>query len=744
MRWQWVARVGVAAIGLTCAVAIYIYTRNAPRPKDPQQIASVDPNAIAGGTRGDLILQRKGKSDVRLVFGSTTAYKTGETIYNNVDLTGLEGSRFSVHCDVLELRDQAPGAERARFYNLKGHVKVTTDDGLQLEAEQGSYDDRTGVLSIPGAITFAKGRITGRAVGATYDRDQDAFRLLDQAAAKVAPDAAGKGAADASSTRMSMVRSQHALVLDGRANVIGDTSTMSADVATFSFTEDETAVKFVELRGSGRVTPKAGAKDQPGMSADNVTMAFQSDGVTLQHATLTGHAVLAMAGAEGRSIAASWVDIFVGSDGHTLTAVSARDQVVVTLAPTAENPGRRITAASLTSTGDPKKGLTSATFEGDPRFTETPRTGPQPAGAAAKPVTRTGSAKVLVLTLGGQLDAIQSAEFQQNAQFSNGDASGTADIAVYNEAKHQLQLKANVRGVKKQSHVTTEEITVDAWTIDLDTEAQNLNARGGVLTEAAQTKKAGPQPAGALFSGPGKIRGAADSMIYVKTTGTATYESTSGELAKLWQGQSRVEGRKIVFLDSDRSLNAEGKVDSTWELESTADGARPGALKTYRVRAETLQYEEASRKAVYTSGSTPVTFARTDGDIELEARKLTFRLAAASRTLQEMQAETGVWVKMAGGREASATTLTYDAATEVYVLRGKAFVETAKVKEPNKSRSDGKPAATPAAQDKDCSLTEALRIDLNRKNESLSITEPGQEPKDSVPVSCSYSLRRPK
>ncbi len=400
---------------------------------------------------------------------------------------------------------------------------------------------------------------------------------MDRATARVDPDAEGHGASDLSSKRMILVRDQKTVQLEENARIVGETQTLTSRNATVSFTEDEQAIKYLEMRTTARVTPNPGGPpDRPGMSADNITMSFYADGLTLQHASLTGRAVLNLSSATAKSVKASWIDLFTAPDGRTLTRLQAKDTVVVTLAPTATTPGKTITSNTLSAAGDDKKGLTSARFEGSPRFEEVPAAGARrggSAGAGAQGTARTGTATTLVLTLGGQIDAIERAEFQQKAWFQDGDATCEADVAQYEEANGLLHLIPNAKEPRRLSRVTTSEMTVDGATIDVDTNTDDLRAQGTVTTRLKRAPGSAAAPKGALFAGDEPIIGGADALRYTKSSGTAHYTGSTRGQAMLKQGQSVVIADQIEFADASRNLSASGTVDSTWLLESTAPAA---------------------------------------------------------------------------------------------------------------------------------------------------------------------------
>ncbi len=498
---------------------MFVKSRNGPpSPTLPPGPAKLDPDQRLLGGPGDwLTNDRQGKPALKVTFKGSRAYDDGRMRFDGAVVNGLGDSKFTLRTGVLETKGTA--GQTPTQFALSGHFTFESSDGMVVESEQGIYDDTSGVLTIPGALTFHRGRVSGTGNGAVYEREKDTTTILDTAAATVAPDEQGHGSAQATSKRMLLMRGQHSLLMEENARIAGETQVLTSRNATVLFTDDESAMKFLELRGAARVAPVAGAAPgQPAMSADGLTMSFHPDGITMQHATLTGNAVMTTTDAVGtRSIKASWIDFVTAPDGHTLTQLNARDRVLVEIPATATSTARAITAATLNATGDEKRGLTSARFEGSPCFQEGTAVGQrgrssQPAeenpcsasalAAARKAASpnasnrRLGTATVLVMKLGGQLDSIQEAEFQQNAIFEDGRVSATADIATYDDAKDILYLKPNRARPRRQSGVKTADMTVDASEIDVYLESENLKARGGVRTRTVRTPENGKTSAG--------------------------------------------------------------------------------------------------------------------------------------------------------------------------------------------------------------------------------------------------------
>jgi lipopolysaccharide export system protein LptA len=741
VRWQWPARIIVAAIGLGVAVAIVVSANRRSRPAEPAtSLQVINPNVVAKGGAGRTQFLRAGKDPVNLTSKGSEEDRSGHRFFTDVLVEGLESDRFTIKGDRLDL--DGPDDNPTTF-NVSGHVVITTSDGLHLETDKAIYDNTTGRLNMPGSVTYTKGRISGSALAAGYDRDRDVITLLGSAKARVEPDATGKGAADATATRMSLARGQHMLDMDESARIVGDSQVLTGDKAIMTFTEDDRAIKVLELHGAARAMPKAGARDaadQPDMAADHITMAFQADGVTLQRASLLGQASLALAGASARSIHAAAIDLAMGPDGHTLTNLKANDRVVVDLAATATSRARTITAGSLVATGDDAHGLTSARFEGAPVFTE--RAEPSPAGGAAPAAPLRGKGTVLVLTLGGQLDAIETAEFQQQAEFKSGEATAQGDIARYDQAHDVVHFLPNEREPRKKPHVENADIKVDAWSIDLHTASQDLIATDGVTTQSRSKPGSAGSPGAALFDATKTVSGSSDRLEYTKSTGVATYRGGKVQ-AKLWQGSSKIQADRIAYADISRNLQAWGSVDSTWLFEAgpsgkpaTSGAAKPGD-EVYRVQAETLDYDDAARLATFKAPE--VTLNTADG--EIRSSVLTLRLAAASRALDELRAEGRVWSKMSGDYESVSDTLVFQVEKDLYVLRGKEN-SLARVKSPKDDAPKPDPARPdPAAM---CTVTTGLHIVVHHKEKYVDQPGVSQARRTTTEQPCSTPLRRPE
>lgn len=663
MRWQKAARIALAAAGISGAAAIYFLARDRPEQTPTGSLTPVDPTAKGETGQGTTLRYSGGDERVRYSYDAMRSYGDRDVLLKAHVLFEADG--LELWSDEIERRTSGAPPNQTERFTLTGNVRLRTNDGLDLRTDSATYDPADGgTLLMPGPVTFSKGRVSGTGDGASYIRAQELFKLNENANVNLQPDEAGAGAARARSRSMTLARLEHFARLEEGAVIERATETLAADSATIYFTEDETQLRLVDMRGRAKVTPTTPGSGPPDMSGDTISLTVHPDGHAIQRSTLTGNAALAMVDAAGRrSITGAWIDASTAPDGRTVTALAARERVVVDLPARDKSPARRIEANTLNATGDPKRGLTQARFEGAPvRFTET-------RDAAAKGATREGTARRLDLKLAGQLDAIDDAEFRERVRFTDGTSQAAAERAVYKASADQLELHTVDGHVP---HVERRDLSVDGNTITLDIGADRLDASGTVRTLSRPSGRDASKRGG-LFDEKQDVIGAAARLQFDGGKGTATYTGAATAPASLTQGASRVAGQQIVLDDKSGNLTASGSVDSTMEIEDQAGGGRgegpaPSRL-LHRITADQLVYEDAARRAVYTgTAQAPARLTRPDGSTD--AARIELLLAAGSRTLRELRASGQVYAKMEPDNEAKGDRLIYDAETQLYTLHG--------------------------------------------------------------------------
>ncbi len=673
--WQRAVRMAVAVVGIGTAVTLYVMTRHRPVNPHANASATADPTATIQSGQGTTFRYKGGERQSTAEYSSARQYDDGRAGWTDFRLVMADGT--DVRADLAETVGKASTDDLPNDLVLKGHVNFKTSESMLVTAEQIHWTNATGQATIPGPVTFARGRMSGTGTGAIYERDTGVFRVLaDAHMITAAAPGETSGHVDATAQTMTFNRAGNALLFENQARIVHDADVMSADRATLYLTPDHEQFRVIELRGSSRVQSAPGqTSSAPDMQAQDIDLAFYEGTQVLQRAVLNGQATMVMIdGASRRSISGAMVMLTTAPDGKTVTHLESTDRVVVNTPAQNGAPQRIITAPSLVATGDDQHGLTSAQFTGGVRFVETT---PGPGGRGG--TSRTGTSQALTLKLKGQLDAIDEAQFQQNVRFEDGDVIGDADIGIYLASKGQLTLKPFPQNARRVPRVTDGSVTVDASElIDVDLDSNNLHARRDVKTvttsqKGSDAKKSSP----GLFNDQDPVYGQAAEFWYESASKQAHYVGTTTARARVQQQPKAQpsqkapanDGSSVVGVDivvaNDEDLTAKGDVESVFFL-TDEKSATPATPTRYRVTAETLIYRDSARTATYTGA--PVTMTSADGTTA--SQRLVLKLAAEERSLERLDATGDVHSKLASGRDAIVDVLIYESASDRYTLRG--------------------------------------------------------------------------
>ena len=284
-----------------------------------------------------------------------------------------------------------------------------------------------------------------------------------------------------------------------------------------------------------------------------------------------------------------------GSDGRTLTNLTAQTGVEVLLPSSSESPDRTIHAASLVTSGDEKNGLSAAIFDGDVTFVEkTPAAPARRGGRGAAPapvptVDRTGTSKSLTLQLKGQLGAIQQAEFRQNVKFQDGNMRAAADMALHDENAGTLVLTPTT-GSRSGPWADDGSVRVDALWIQVELATHNLRAKDKVIAKMTQGRSAqGETRTPALFDAGQPIYGTGAALKYLSETQFATFVGQdAANPARVYQsdGKNTISAVERIELEQNTgNLRASGQVRTNFELDdpsSSASAKKPAPQKHLR------------------------------------------------------------------------------------------------------------------------------------------------------------------
>lgn len=706
MRWQRRARVGLALFALIFVVIVVMSLRR--RPTTSERVPNrEDPSAIVESGPGVTVSTEGAKQDLEIAYEHLLQYADGTTKLSAIkvelpprdgEVMTLTGDGALIEAEPAGARPNAGAAGESTATPtstvmpdrmiVRGNVRLRSSDGLVVRAAEAVYDKRTQIVRVPGAVTFTRGRMSGRARGATYDSGRDVLWLLAEARITVAPDERGNGASDMTASSAGFARrDRYVRLLDG-VRIERGAQVTRADNSTLFLQPDADIVRRAELRGHASVaTPDAPPGALHSMSAVNIDLTYAPDGQALQQASLNGHAAIQMAGQPGvggRRLAGNTLSLELAPDGATLTSLNARDRVRVDLPAQDSTPARVIRAATLVATGPPT-GIDQARFERDVVYIERDAVKREGQPAADRTVT----AGRLDTTTAPGFGEIERASFTRNVQLKEGSArEGSAEQVDYEIEKRTVALSSPGKS-GAGARVSDERISVTAAVINTSLDGETLVATGGVRS----VLKAGREGVGTRGR-PVMFRDSEPVNVTAARLESKGAVAVYTGRARLWQGATAISAKRLTLDDNSGNLQGEGHVVSTLELEqqepAAARSAGPSGPATdsptsdaeeqtaksapTTIRAEALDYQEAERRAVYTGGPPHPHLIGPEGD--LRADRIELYLDEDGRRLERLEGFTDVSLKTSPNgaatapRDGAGERLTYFADEEKYVMTG--------------------------------------------------------------------------
>jgi lipopolysaccharide transport protein LptA len=717
MSWQKKARLGIAVFVVVFVVIVIAALRQHKTARPPEAVPQrVDPKAVVEGHgTGTIEQSRDGRVIFSLKFGSQLTYPDGRSkLTGGVSVTADRNGRpFTITSSEAEVSMKGSDLDTAHFMH---DVKLKNND-LEVAADEASYAESEGVVKIPGAVTFARGRMKGSGVGATYDRNREVLWLLDRAYITVMPDSTGKGALEASSKAAGMARLENYIRLTEKAHIDADGRLIDANEITIALTpatpqDPDQHVQNLQLRGNSSIRGASGAAAPQTMSATDIDLSYAPDGRTLQGAQLMENAVVQLPGdpkKPGPRIAAKTVVIAMGPDGSTVTSLTANDSVQVDLPADGDLPAKRIRSTSLVATGPAGSGLQNATFTGNVDYREA-----RPAKGNIAAVDRVATSQSLIVDTKPGFGAVQQADFRGNVHFTDGpQVAADASRALYHVDKDQIDLSSTQDPGPGSPRVSDGRVTVEARSVEMTLGTRKLTAdtkvRSSMLPQskptpqakpAAQSKPgaAGLAPVPALgqhgAAGPGKppaTSGAAkpppatadpnashlpgllkqdqpvtvtsNRLAYDGAAGHATYSGN----ARLWQGDTSIRGDTIVV--DDTSGNIEAHTNTHTEMTVDEVDSKTNVRKQTRSIGEgdDFVYDDAKRLATYTGKAHIV---GPEGDVTGDKIELFFKPDSNELERAEGYGANGSVIVKDSKRTATGARLTYTAATDTYLMTG--------------------------------------------------------------------------
>jgi len=644
MRWQKWARLVVAIVGIAAAVVVYATMGERAKLIPATAPTRIDPKAIIESS-GNVVQQVRGtKQDYLIEAERQLTYEGGATKLVGVKITVRNrGGR-----DYVVTGREAQAGANQKELQLGGGVQLAASDGFIVRADTATFNQDTGLMVAPGAVTFERNRMMGSGTGMSYDKNADVLSLTDQSHVTLR-DERGKTTLEFSSGKSTLDRMAHTLALEGNVHALRGEQVIDAMHGTAHLTEDEQHITDMELRGDSRVV--GGGSGVDSMSARDMNLHYGPDGESLEHAQLIGGGAVAMSGsngAPGRQFLGDTLDIGLAPEG-SVTKVVGRDNVRLDLPASADLPARSIRARAIDADGAPGQGLTAARFVDNVEYRE--ETGKSSSA-------RTARSRTLNVAL--MNDTIGSAVFGGAVKFEDQGLQAASGEARYDPAKGSLRLTGVESGALPR--VADDQVTIDAMTIDVVLEGRLMKASGGVKTmlRASKSKASDSTKLPGLLKQDQPANVNADALDYQGASGLAIYTGN----ATMWQAETAVRADSIAIDQSKGDFLASGNARSTIVLDTGNSVAHAAEIR-YADAAHTITYLSMKNAAGAVAGQAQLSGPQGD----LRADHIDVILAQQGSHVDRLEAYTNVTLKL-DARNAAGERLTYFADEERYVMSG--------------------------------------------------------------------------
>lgn len=634
----------IVAFAVIGVVAYTMRPRQSAAP--PAPVERSDPNAVIEVQGGDAV-QLKGKDqDLRVEYKIQTTNRDGETVLRDAKImVNNRGGR-----NYVVTGEQAFIGKQNNSFDIRGNVRMETDDGLVATSQQATYTDAEKIVRIPGDVRFSQGRMRGSGVGFTFDEQRDVMWILDKADVQFAPEN-DLGPMSFTAGAFGFARRDRYMRFEKTMHMEREGQLIDADSAMVRLFPDRDEPDYVELRNNSRITGSPSKSALESMSARDINLDYAEDGRTLQHATLAGSVEIQVTSEKGASqtLAGDYMEIGMRPNG-SLEHLSTRDRVVVTLPATKQTAERTIRSNALVATGN-ENGLRQMKFSEGVEYRE-----PGAKGRAG----RTVRARNLEADLDAAAGALVAARFTENVDFTDGSLHATSGEVRYDVDDGRLAL------LGQSPHVESETLNIDATSIDVTLDPRKMVAKGKVSSTLLPPKKPAPGTAAtkrpALLTDKEPVIVLSDELSYDESSRKVEYKGQKGQ-TRLLQGQTTIHANTLTLDEAKGDLIASGKVVTN--LMISGGEPKPDTKpKPMVARSETFTYSDQTRTAIYT------TTAQLDADQgNLSAGALTLQLAKSENTLENLEANTAV-TAIVDRRTVKGARLLYTQAEEKYVVTG--------------------------------------------------------------------------
>jgi lipopolysaccharide export system protein LptA len=654
VAWQKRARLATVVVGVGIVAAVFATSRRREHPAPVAPVSRADTTAVVE-TSGAILRQVKGaRENFRLEAEKQLTYQDGSTKLIGVKITiEREGKTY-----IVTGNETKAGSNQSNI-EIVGNVHLTSNDDLDVTAGTATYTETEGIVRAPGDVTFKRGRMSGTAFDFTYDKNRDQIGLADKTNITLAADPKGEGATTITSGSALLARKDKFASFERSVHIVRTDQVIDSASAIFDLTQDEKHITGLELTGTARITmPAAAPGGLSGLSGDNIKLTYVPNTEILQRASLSTGASLRLAGDKGapeKTLSASTLDMELAPDGTTVTALTAREQVVLDLPAPKGQPSKSIRSASLVGTGDAQAGLKAAVFTDNVEYRET---------GGTPPVQRVVNSRVLDTTLANGFSDIRLARFSGNVRFRDGGTQATSAVVEYQVPTGEVELTGKIGNALPR--VEDDRVKVDAVRINMTFPGPRLIAQEGVTTLLKPAKPGATTASGSKAKMPGimqqdqQVNGKSDKLTY---NGETSAMELSGN-ATLWQGDTKIQGPVVQIDGSTGNLSASGGVRSWMVVQDTNAETKEQERSVARGVGKEMAYDDSQRKVTYVKDANLVS---PQGDVK--GNTVVLFLGANGQDIDRLHAVGNVTFKEKD-RITVGEELDYSAASEEYTMAG--------------------------------------------------------------------------
>ena len=621
----------------------------------------------------------------------------------------LENINLAVYPPEGDTPDQI-SAQRAIYQpetdilSFSGAVKINTKEKLEVNTDQLSFDQNTGIAQTDAAVAFKRETVQGTSMGAVVEQKSKRLELKKEVQLTISPEAVATASKGTSRKRPVSIKAAHGtfeqqtmqLAFSGGVTIEQEADILSGDNLT-AFINQERQLERAEIRGNAymRVMDPGRAAEVHSINMDffmdkdqRLERALASNDIAAR--TLEGDADVEVKGSSSLEVTFQAKD-----DASLLKQMVAGGRSVITMsAPKSKANDPRAASKRLTAnqvkltwriTG---RDLEKAEASGDAELFIEPvvssaraerkkLNAPQfdcdflEAGNLARSCKATGGAKAVLdpmqpspdrgtRTLTSQnmtavfikdTQDVERVDAQGDGKFNENDRNGVAANVSYVATEQMVRLRGGDPTVWDSRGRTK--------AIELDSDLANKvsYARGRTTTTYySQEQTNGATP----FS---KTK----SPVYIASErGEFRHDSSQAVYmgnARAWQDDNYVRGDKLVIYVNDKRMEASGHVQTTI-YNAKRKAADNNAVVPVFAAADSMFYSDADRTIHY-EGNVDI----KQGTDRLTGGVADVYLAKETNEMEKTVAQRNV-VLTQPNRKGTGDWVEYTAANEVAVLKG--------------------------------------------------------------------------